>query len=140
MKKLILFLLCVNTILMSSNSTIEQKIYAKTLHELFKDKQQIEVWCDDKEKIDMIAKIPHIKITDFIETANILIIFHSFNISQDKIIFVGTYNLLKHYKENAIGGFFWQKGRPNILFLKDNLKKYDLNVSQDLEQYVKQAL
>ena len=50
--------------------------------------------------------------------------------------FVLDYYSFKHNKE-AIGGFYWRKGRPQIKFKKNVIKKYNLFLPKSLKRYVK---
>ena len=50
-------------------------------------------------------------------------------------VFFGT--RYKHLKdEKVIGAFFWQKGRPNILFYKSRLDKKHIKLDRSLDKYV----
>jgi len=51
-----------------------------------------------------------------------------------KILFGTEYSNLQN--KNVIGAFFWQKGRPNILFSRENLKKKHIKLSTNLQKYV----
>jgi len=45
-----------------------------------------------------------------------------------------------YYKKDIVGGFYWQKGRPNILFLKDNIDKYNIKLPSSMKQYIESEL
>ena len=51
-----------------------------------------------------------------------------------KILFGTRYSHLKN--KNVIGAFFWQKGRPNILFYKDRLKKHNIKLDKSFDKYI----
>ena len=38
--------------------------------------------------------------------------------------------------KNAIGGFYWRKGRPQLRLRKNNLLKYKLFVSKEFKEYL----
>ena len=51
-----------------------------------------------------------------------------------KILFGTKYSNLQN--KDVIGAFFWQKGRPNILFSKENLEKKNIKLSTNLQKYI----
>ena len=51
-----------------------------------------------------------------------------------KILFGSRYSHLKN--PNVIGSFFWQKGRPNILFYKQRLKKHNIKLNPSFDKYI----
>lgn len=53
---------------------------------------------------------------------------------QQKIIFGTRYSHLKN--SNVVGAFFWQKGRPNILFYEKRLKKKNIKLAPSFEKYI----
>ncbi len=53
---------------------------------------------------------------------------------RDKILFGTRYQHLKN--KNVIGAFFWQKGRPNILFYKDRLNKNNIKLDSSFDKYI----
>jgi len=56
-------------------------------------------------------------------------------ICQNKPQFVLDYDSFKHNK-NAIGGFYWRKGRPQLRLRKSNLIKHKLFISKEFEGYL----
>ena len=55
---------------------------------------------------------------------------------QEKILFGTRYSHLKN--PNVIGAFFWQKGRPNILFYQERLKKKNIKLDSSFDKYIEQ--
>ncbi len=51
-----------------------------------------------------------------------------------KILFGTKYSHLKY--KGVIGAFFWQKGRPNILFYKEKLLENKVYLDSKLEKYI----
>jgi len=60
--------------------------------------------------------------------------------TKDIPIFVEKYYLLKKFPDKIIGGFFWRKGRPNIIFFRQNLYKFGLHPTKELEPYIEDKL
>ena len=52
-----------------------------------------------------------------------------------KPTFVLDYYNLKNNK-NAIGGFYWRKGRPQLRLRRINLEKYNLYITKEFEDYL----
>ena len=53
---------------------------------------------------------------------------------ENKIMFGTKYS---HLKDNrVIGSFFWQKGRPNILFYKQRLDAKGIVLSKSFDKYI----
>lgn len=51
-----------------------------------------------------------------------------------KVLFGTRYYHLKNKK--VIGAFFWQKGRPNILFYQKRLYEHSIYLSTEFNQYI----
>jgi hypothetical protein len=49
------------------------------------------------------------------------------------------YDLLKKYP-NSIGSFFWQKGRPNIIFIKSRLKNQNIILDRAFDEFVEENI
>ena len=136
------FLLCIFLVLQlaASSTTSEQKIYTLIIKALFPYKENILVWVDEEEKKKLFSSIPNITICKDKNDADILIVGHTQNIQSDSLIFTTNYHLLKEYQNTAIGGFFWQKGRPNLLFLNKNLKKHHIELPASMQNYIEKSL
>jgi len=140
MKYLIAILLITAINLTASIESVEQKIYASVLKALYGEDKKVTVWTDDQEKRVVFYHIHNVNIVKDPQKADILFVYHNMDINSDKPIFVGSYRLLKYYQNKAIGGFYWQKGRPNLLFLRSNLKKFGMHVDKTLQQYIAEGL
>lgn len=54
---------------------------------------------------------------------------------QKKLLFATRYKtFLKH--PEIIGAFFWQKGRPNIIFGRERLEKRQLKLDASFDRYI----
>jgi len=51
-----------------------------------------------------------------------------------KLLFGTRYKHLKNKK--VIGAFFWQKGRPNVLFYRDRLEKNNIKLDSSFDKYI----
>jgi hypothetical protein len=55
---------------------------------------------------------------------------------KNKILFGTRYSHLKN--KNVVGSFFWQKGRPNILFYKSRLLKNNIKLDSSFDKYIEE--
>ena len=139
MKKILLLLL-IPFSLFAYDTQYELKIYATLLHNFFPTKQSIKVWIDDTQKEEMLLSLPIVKTVKNIKNADILIVKKDRKLPKKKLIFAINYLIFKYYKKNAIGGFYWKKGRPNILFLRQNLSKHHIRLPAKFDEFVEDRL
>jgi hypothetical protein len=139
LKKFILILL-LGSILFSSDIKTEEKIYALIIHTLLPNKTVIKVWCDQDKEKRLLRLIPNIKFISNAQDADFLLLSHSQKIKTKGIKFVTNFNLLEEGKKSVVGGFFWQKGRPNILFLRKNLQKHNISLPDSMQEYVEDEI
>ena len=137
-----LFLVILPFYLFAGVAQIEQAIYATILHNLFPKKKIIYVWSDEKE--DILKKISGVKVVHTLKRVDIAFVDDEEDIylfvDKDIPIFVEKYYLLKKFPDKIIGGFFWRKGRPNIIFFRQNLYKFGLHPTKELEPYIEDKL
>ncbi len=139
MKKIFILIFLITT-LYSSNSQIEQKIYDTILKAVFSHKNSINIWTDSSKKTKFLKLLRYVVIVDTPENADFLIINNTKNIQSNGLKFASSYKMLKYYKNDVIGGFYWQKGRPNILFLRDNLQKKHIFLPETMQEYIENRL
>ena len=88
--------------------------------------------------ISSIKKYPgNLKVVTECKDADIVILSTTKNIPEEcikKLLFGSRYSHLKN--QNVIGSFFWQKGRPNILFYKSRLKKQNIKLNPSFDKYI----
>ncbi len=141
MKSLLSLLLLL--ILQASPLEIEKEIYKIIIGALLPNKKIVKVWIDNPDAFSAILRLHKIRLVQNPQKADILFISKqdSFSkISFKKIIFVNSYTLLKRYQKGVIGGFFWQKGRPNIVFLRKPLQLHHITLPPDLQKYIEDKL
>ena len=141
MKKILFILLFFPLLLTaSSKQTVETKIYLKIITTLFPSKDQIKVWSDDHTIKEDLQNTQKISIVKDLKKADMAIVKKQDDLQCSCVLFTIGYNTLKEYKTEAVGGFFWQKGRPNVIFLKKNLLKKGLSLPKSMQQYVEDSL
>ncbi len=140
MKKVIYILLFVFSFSFAGQNGKEIKFEAKLIDSIAsalfkKDNLFVYVYGDDAKKIIKYSKI--LKRTQDIKKADFILASIKLNskLKNEKKPIIGMkYFLLKD--ENVIGAIFWHKGRPNIVFIKDRLKKFEINPPKSLEKYI----
>ncbi len=136
MKKLLLYLSLALT-LVASPIEKERSIYQTILRAIFPEKAVINVWLDNPKKYEIFEKIHGVHVVKNHKDADILILYHSFDVpAKDKIIFADGYLVFEHFKNRIVGGFYWQKGRPNLVFVKKNLKDHNITLPPSLRDYI----
>ena len=140
LKKLI-FTLLFSTFLFASQIQTEQKIYKLLFTKILPTKTPLKIWSDSKEKREIIQKVKGFVVVDSPQSADICFVTSTKKLNAPNcLIFTGSYKELKRFKESAIGGFFWQKGRPNIIFLRENLKKHHISLPTAMQDYIEDTM
>lgn len=133
MKKLLLLLLLFSYSF-SDELSIEKSIYESIFTSLSKS-ENISVYSDSS--IESLAlETDKFSIVDNCKDATIVVMTKSELAleCQDKIVFATRYRHLK--QAYVVGAFFWQKGRPNIVFLQERIDEKGIVLSPSLEQFV----
>ncbi len=90
------------------------------------------------KKIPSVLKYPNsMKIVKDCALADIVLLSSIQNIPKEckgKVFFGSRYKHLKN--PQVVGAFFWQKGRPNILFYKNRLEKYHITLDKSYDKYI----
>ena len=142
MKKIFIILLLIFGISYAGNNNKEIKFEAKLIDSIAKilfkkEKLYVYFYGNDALKISKYSKVliqtKNIKIADFILASEKINSEHKFKSIKKPIIGM-KYFLLKD--ENVIGAIFWHKGRPNIVFIKSRLKKFNINPPKSLRKYI----
>jgi hypothetical protein len=119
---------------------VEKEIYTQILHAVFADKKSISVWTDSKNKRAFLKSIDDVTLVDNPKNADFLIIANTKDIDTKGIKFATTYKMIKHHKDDILGGFYWQKGRPNIIFLRPYLSKENITLPKSMHEYIENKI
>ena len=136
----LLSLLILVSFLFSSDFKTEQKIYGVIIHALLPQKGAIKVWSDDKSKEKILSFIVGVEFVSSPKEADFLLLSKGEKVQSKGLTFVTNFRLLEAEQNSVIGGFFWQKGRPNILFLRKNLQKHHIKLPQSMQEYIEDNL
>ena len=132
---MVLFLLLVlsNTIA-ASDIEWEALIVEKMLTSMATEKE-IKVYAQEK-RLDQVCKEMHnVSKIDNCNKADFVLVGKELPESCKKPEIVFDYNTFKK-DSNAVGVFFWQKGRPTIRFSSKRLKQFGLQVEGELAKFV----
>lgn len=136
MKKLIITLILISAQLLGNQLNTETKIMDKIFYALTQ-KNRIKVFADNKNSIDVVIKSSKMFYKSSCNDADI-IYTNSRTLEKcdkDKLIFSTDYLSFKSLP-TAIGAFFYQKGRPNIIFRKEILEKHNIKLSKEFSKYI----
>ena len=135
MFKIIFSIFIFSSLLFSSQIAISTKIVGKIITAISPNAQ---IWIDDKEAYIDIIDIEKIKTVINCNNADILITKNNTylkDICQDKPVIVFDYDLL-YSNKNSVAAFFWKKGRPNIVFIKERLGKFNIIIPTKYNSYL----
>ena len=133
MKTLIIVLICINLLDASSNN-YELELYETILPNIFQKKV---LAYSDKKTAKILKGSKVITLTKNCHLSDVLVgkSFNHLPINcQSKPIFSTSHRSFK-YINNSIGAFYWRKGRPQIKFRVDNIKKFNLYLSKGLMEF-----
>ncbi|WP_434637473.1 hypothetical protein MLC35_01545 [Sulfurimonas sp. NW7] len=137
MKKYLLLFLFLTELLSASQIEYELKIYQTIFQALFPGKNVVYVWSDSQTTNRIFTKTKDIQLVTAPAQADILLLGTGENASNlNGLKFATNYKTFKKYKKSLIGGFYWQKGRPNIIFIKRNLEKYHITLPKSMSEYI----
>lgn len=123
-----------------SKTNMETQIIERIAISLF-PKQKIAVWGETANQKNMIKQSE--KIKEAVDSSDADLIIISKNIPQslpsNTVIITTEYTLLKK-DDRIVGAFFWQKGRPNLLFLRPRLQKYNVKLGHEFDKYIEDEL
>lgn len=132
--KILLLCLLISTIY-ADNEKIVSSIFNNIVSSL-SEKNNASVYIHSS--LESLEKHPgNLKIVQDCSEADIVILSEVKNIPYEcnnKILFGTRYYHLKN--PNVIGAFFWQKGRPNILFYKRRLDEHNIKLVSSFDKYV----
>lgn len=137
--KVLLTLLILIVNLYSLDTLSVAKIYDSILTKVFKT-SSVSVYCDAKEYTEILFRSKHIRIVDSPENADIILQtkFDS-RFNPNQVIFTNKYAILEK-NPHAIGAFYWSKGRPQIVFIRQRLEKKGIDIHNELKKYVVESL
>jgi len=113
-------------------NSYEVKLYETLFTKLFK-KSDINIFVDENKEDFKNSEI--LNVVDKCNKADIILLYSLKKMKCNKPIFVTSY--IDFINTEAIGAFYWRKGRPQIILNKRMLKKYHLFLDKSLLKYAK---
>ncbi len=101
------------------------------------NKQAPNIYLHHREKIRFDFDFTKFNIVNNCKEADVVILPSTKRLQREcrKKILLGTNtNTLK--SRRVIGAFFWQKGRPNIIFYKKRLQKKHIKLDKSFNKYI----
>lgn len=148
MKKIFFLLLLIYGQLFGLDRGSTLKMYHHIFTSLI-DKEKISIYTTDQEYIDVFHYSDIFILENEIDKANIILVSNDKMMKEienslkaekkETIVFATDYHLLKKYK-NIVGAFYWKKGRSQLLFIDERLKKYKLKLPSEYHKFIVDTL
>lgn len=121
-------------------STMETQIIERIATSLF-PKQKIAAWGETADQKNMIRQSAKIEEAVDSSDADLIIVSKNIpqNLSKNCVLITTEYSLLVK-DERIVGAFFWQKGRPNLLFLRPRMQKANVKLGHEFDKYIEDEL
>ena len=134
--RILLFILFIGiNVLFANDIELESAIFNKVLTAVTaKERPKVYIY----QHNDALEKYPgKLQLVKDCKDADIVLVSTLKNLPKEcagKILFGTRYSHLQN--PQVVGAFFWQKGRPNILFYKYRLEEKDIKLDKSFEKYV----
>jgi hypothetical protein len=110
----------------------EEKYLFEKLFQILFNKKIIKIYTNKKD-VQIIKNSSVLKIVKSCENADLILNIPDMNCS--KPLFVLDYYVYKNHPE-AIGAFYWRKGRPQLRLRKKQIIKYHLYITKDFKDFL----
>jgi len=111
------------------------KIFDKIFTAIYAQKP-IAIYTVSKKYQDVIRIAPSLQLDKSPSQANIVLVDSKHEVPKgNHIIFTTNPSVFKK-NENAVGAFYWEHGRPKIIFLQSRLKAKGITLSDAFERYI----
>ena len=123
----------------ASSEKVEAKIIMSMLKSVT-DNTNLLLYTDSK-KINKTLLNNDTTFVKSCDKADIAILEADMSVTECKNIPIITlrYDLLKIYS-NSIGSFFWQKGRPNIVFIEARLRDQNITIDSSFNDFIEDTI
>ena len=130
-----LFLLIFTSYISAFDAQTASKIFNKIFTAIF-PYPTIKVYTKKKEYQEVIVLAPALTLVNNIAAADILLVDAWSEIpNENALVFTTNPSIFKKYK-HAIGAFYWEHGRPKIVFLQNRLKIHHIILSPLFQRYI----
>jgi len=126
--------------LLAFDTKTASKIFDKIFTAML-PKQSIIVYTPHKEYAEVIEMAPSLVLADTYTEADIILVDHLSDISPNNMqtIFTTNPSIFKR-DERAVGAFYWEHGRPKIIFLQSRLDAKRMTLSKSFNRYIVKKL
>jgi hypothetical protein len=136
-----LTLLCIPALLGAGPLTAEQRLINRVFHALSSSRSPYRIYFEGSQLPEILRNNDEVRLVSDPREAQIIV---ADRVSKKleryhKPILVLRYELLKSYSQ-AIGAYFWQKGRPNIVMIRQRLRRVGIRLPSDFERYIETTL
>lgn len=135
----ILFLFSFSLLCSASSEKVEANIITSMLKAVT-NRTDLSIYTDSK-KINKILLNNDTAFVKSCDKADIAILETDTSVvkCKNRPVITLRYNLLKIYS-NSIGSFFWQKGRPNIVFIEARLRDHNITIDSSFNDFIEDTI
>lgn len=125
---------------MSFDVDTASKIFNKIFTAIF-SKQTIYVYNQNPDYVEVIHKAENLNLTQDIINADIALLTNPKELmnTHNRLAFTTNLTVLRE-GESVIGAFYWEYGRPKIVFIRKRLEHYNITLSKSFEKYIVEEL
>jgi len=136
----ILFSLILTVQVLAFDTPTAAKIFNKIFNEMSMQ-TPIRVYCINAKYQKVIQLAKDLKLEKNVTFADIVLVDALSEIPKGKHPIIFTTNLSVFRKNtHAIGAFYWEHGRPKIVFLQSRLQKHNITLSKSFQRYIVKEL
>lgn len=152
MKKILIFLLLFGGCL----SALERESTLKIYHQIFgalAPKPVIRIYTSDRKYREVFMHSEKLLLSKGFEESDIILItdeatlervlkkkaLGEFEWDKRPVLFVTDYHLLEK-SSDAVGAFYWRKGRSQLLFIKNRLDRYRIVLPEEYNDFLVEEL
>ncbi|NPA29876.1 MAG: hypothetical protein GXO33_06825 [Epsilonproteobacteria bacterium] len=133
----LLWVVLLPILLLGATDRAEKQIYESLITLIYPQREVVKVWSDDENRRAFLAEMgPRVRLVERPQMADLVVLRHTENLQIDRPIIAERYGILKRYRERAVVGFYWKKGRPHLIFLESALRHFNIRLSDELRAYV----
>ncbi len=139
MKRILAALSLVAVLHAEAPDDADVRIWSRIIHDL--SLKEYRLFTEDPKLRAILCKIPGVKLTDDCRNATLIVDTRNHVVKDPSCQAIphltNDYRILLK-NPNEIGAFFWLKGRPTIIFSKERLQKFGLELAPELRDYVEE--
>ncbi len=119
------------------DTSMAAKIYDKLFLAVIQ-KERVAVYTVDKAYFEVIEQAPDLYLVEGPEQADIALVNHKEDLPSTTYPLIFTTDI-RIYEEHlsTIGIFYWDHGRPKIIFSKERLRAFNITLHEQWSKYVK---